>query len=75
MIIKTGTNDAVLTRDGRIPRVEGRVVERTLQLYKGTLKDQELEALTLEEFRRRIYPDRPAAPERQPDAVLATIRI
>lgn len=56
VIVKAGTNDAVLTKDGRMLRVEDRVLERVMSEYERVLKTK-LESLTIDSYYERYYPE------------------
>lgn len=64
VIVKSGTNDAVLTKDGRVLRVEEHVLPKVLEQYRRVLRGTELETMALDDYYRRFYPDLKAKRER-----------
>lgn len=57
VIVKAGTNDAVLTKDGRMLRVEEPVLGKVLEQYRRVLRGVELETMRLDDYYARFYPD------------------
>jgi predicted transcriptional regulator len=57
VIVKTGTNDAVLTKDGRMLRVEQPALPKVLDQYRKVLRGNDLESMSLEDYYRRFYPE------------------
>lgn len=57
VIVKRGTNDAVLTKDGRMLRAEPGAVEETLAHYQKVLRGTRLEPLTIETYFAKYYPE------------------
>jgi DNA-binding transcriptional ArsR family regulator len=66
VIVKRGTNDAVLTKDGRMLRVRADALEETLAHYQKVLRGVALEPLTLGTYYRTYYPERNGHPEPTP---------
>lgn len=57
VLIKAGTNDAILTKEGRMLRVEQGVLPRVQEQYRRVLRGTELEAVALDDYYARFYPE------------------
>lgn len=57
VLLKKGTNDAVLTKDGRVLRVEEHALKDVMEQYRRVLKGVPLESASLDEFYQRFYPE------------------
>jgi predicted transcriptional regulator len=56
VLVKAGTNDAVLTKDGRMLRVERRALERAVSDYERVLRTR-VEPMTVSTYYERYYPE------------------
>lgn len=61
-----GTNDAVLTKDGRMLRMEEQGLGKVPEQYRRVLKGVELETMRLDEHCARFYPDLRAKSAQRP---------
>lgn len=57
VLVKSGTNDAVTTKDGRMLRVEEHVLPKVQEQYRRVLRGTELESVALDEYFTRFYPE------------------
>lgn len=57
VLVKAGTNDAVLTKQGHVLRVEEHALKQVREQYERVLRGTQLEALPLEAYFRRFYPE------------------
>jgi DNA-binding transcriptional ArsR family regulator len=57
VIVKAGTNDALLTQDNRLLRVEPRSIEQAMREHADAFPGVHLEAIRLETYYARFYPE------------------
>lgn len=57
VLVKAGTNDAILTKEGHMLRIEQRALPTLQEHYRRLMRGAELEAMALDDYYARFYPE------------------